>query len=244
MEAINKKDIYNIGFIICLTILLSAIPFSSFIDNDVISTILSVFFKVFAIIVTIIYIKKDNLPIPRFCKLNNSILIYLPCLLICFSNIIYCLIFATPNNNFNINTLIIPFINCILTCVLEELLFRNILLSYLLKYFSKNKSILISSLCFGLIHLLNINSFAAIPFSLIQCVYCFFLGLLLSSLYIDSNNLFCPIIFHFLFNFINGDLVTNLYIYNWDIYFFIINIAVALIIIVYCLLVYKHKRSD
>lgn len=73
--------------------------------------------------------------------------------------------------------------------ILEELIFRGIILSYLLKHKSKWGAVLFSALLFGLIHI-----------SPDQVFFAFFAGILLGYFYIKSQNILIPILFHSLNN--------------------------------------------
>lgn len=75
--------------------------------------------------------------------------------------------------------------------ILEELIFRGIILKGLLKNYSPLKSILISSLLFGLVHL---NPW--------QFIGAFILGSLSSWVYFKTNKLTLPIIIHMTNNFL------------------------------------------
>ena len=85
-------------------------------------------------------------------------------------------------------------ITAILTATIEELLFRNILFEELNSTQKNCRAIIYSSLIFGSIHLLNINSLASIPFVLVQVLYTAFLGLILAVAYNNTNNLIIPIL--------------------------------------------------
>ena len=89
-------------------------------------------------------------------------------------------------------------------------------------------------------HLLNINSLASIPTCLIQALYTFGIGLVLSIVYLFSRNIIYPIILHFLFNFLNDTLVTSLFNIEWNLVFFIVNIGVGILIGLYSLFIYKR----
>lgn len=76
--------------------------------------------------------------------------------------------------------------------ILEELIFRGVILSYLIKHRSAWKSILFSALLFGLIHI-----------SPDQVFFAFFAGVFLGYVYIKSQNILVPIFFHALNNALN-----------------------------------------
>lgn len=244
MEQSVKKKFYSIAFIICLAILLSSFPFSFFIKNQYLSLLLSIVFKIFSLIVILIYTNKNNLEKPKLSKINKSILVYLPFLIVCLGNLYLCLI-GDVDKSFYVDykLFILSIITCLFTCIIEELLFRSILTTEIVKYKSKSKAILISSAIFGLIHLLNISSISTILPSLLQVIYTFGLGLILSSMYLESKNIILPIVFHFLFNLLNDILVNTFFYLEWNLPFFIINISFSILAIVYSLFIYNIKRK-
>lgn len=75
--------------------------------------------------------------------------------------------------------------------IVEEYLFRKILLTRLLKNYSKIKSILIASIIFAVFHT-----------SLNGLIYAFILGVILSYIYLKYNNIKIPIICHMISNII------------------------------------------
>ncbi|WP_133273268.1 CPBP family intramembrane glutamic endopeptidase [Hymenobacter radiodurans] len=81
------------------------------------------------------------------------------------------------------------FVICISAPILEELLFRGLLLPGLLKNYSPRKAIVQSSLLFGIIHL-----------NPAQVVSAFLLGLFLGWLYYRTHSLAACIVVHFLNN--------------------------------------------
>ncbi len=78
---------------------------------------------------------------------------------------------------------------CIVAPLTEELLFRGLLLGGFLKNYSLKKSILVSSLLFGLFHLNPWQFFSA-----------FFIGILLGWVYYRTGNLLYSILLHAFFN--------------------------------------------
>lgn len=84
------------------------------------------------------------------------------------------------------------FINiCILAPIYEELLFRGIILRRFTLRWSPQKSIIISSVIFGIIHLNPIN-----------VVFAFALGCVLGYAYFKTKNIFVPMILHSFSNFL------------------------------------------
>ena len=115
----------------------------------------------------------------------------------------------------------------------EELVFRVVILSYLLTRTSNLKAIIYSSLIFALTHIVNLGALNQIGPVLIQMGYTFFVGLLCAFLYIFSLNIVLPLIFHFLFNLFNGTLSSALYPGITGPLFYTINISMIVIATLY-----------
>lgn len=242
-----KKRIYSIIYLICLILLLNSIPFNLFIMDQIITFIITLSIKLFSIFYILSYIKKDNLNKIKTNKLDKSVFKLIPLLLLCCSNFIVVLFqnseLKTSINYFNIITGLITAVG---VGIIEELLFRSQVLEEILRNKNKVSSIFYSSLIFGSVHLLNISSIASIPIVSVQVAYTFFLGIILAFIYITTKNIFIPIIFHILFNFINDILTIELFKLKWELTFFIINILIGLIIFTYVILIsfINKERCD
>ena len=235
----NKARWYSIIYVICLGLLISSLPFSMFINDEHIIFILESISKIIAIIVVLYYIKKDNIRKFEIGESRKKDLLFIPLLFLCFSN--YFVMIECSNvilNDIPIYKIIYGIGNCLFTAVLEELLFRFILLNEFLDTKKKIIAIGLSSIVFGLVHLLRIGSLASIIPALVQVAYTSFLGLFLGIIYTCSKNLIYPILFHFCFNFINGFLIDNLFKLETSINYFIINILVGLITLSYAVFIY------
>ena len=96
------------------------------------------------------------------------------------------------NENFINNYFILALIYiAIMPCIFEELFFRNIILYGFIQNYSTRKSILISALLFGLIHL-NPS----------QIIYAFILGIFLAWIFIKTKSILLCMYLHFLNNLI------------------------------------------
>lgn len=242
MEKEKSKRVYSILFLICLVLLFTSIPFSMFINNSLVVFIIINSIRFLSIFYIFYYTKKENLHKLELNKPKIKHLIYLPLVIFCCSNIIEALITNTTKvNEINVLNIIYGLISAILIAVIEELLFRGQLFKELKDQHGRLKGILLSSLFFGAIHLLNISSLNTILICLVQSVYTFALGIILCVLYEKTKNIIIPIIFHFLFNFINNTLSTSLFNIKWDIYFYLINIIIGLITLTYLVVIEKFK---
>lgn len=106
------------------------------------------------------------------------------------------------------SNIVIPTIDVLLMGILlalgpgisEEILFRGIMISYLMKFFRNSKSIygilILSALIFGLIHIANVVVGAPLDSSIFQAFYTFALGIMFGAVYLRTGNLLVPIIFH------------------------------------------------
>ena len=90
---------------------------------------------------------------------------------------------------------------CISVGLFEELIFRGLILSWLLDYFKSKKfpilkAMLLSSLLFAFLHIFNLFSGASPMTTLLQISYTFLTGLLWSAIFILTKQLIYPIILH------------------------------------------------
>ncbi|POY35588.1 hypothetical protein C3K47_14425 [Solitalea longa] len=101
---------------------------------------------------------------------------------------------------------------CIAAPILEEIIFRGIILKGLLENYSAQKAIFSSAFIFGLIH-----------FNPVQSIGAFVLGLLMGWLYYRTNDLRLTILVHFLNNFIGFSFSKIPSLENADSFYQIIN---------------------
>ncbi len=87
--------------------------------------------------------------------------------------------------------------------IAEELLFRYAFLTILLVAFKNNSyhvfwAAIISSLCFGLLHLGNLSAGQNLASTIEQVVFAFGMGLLMCGIYLYTDLFYLPVIIHFL----------------------------------------------
>ena len=134
---------------------------------------------------------------------------------------------------------IIPFIDATLIGIAEEGMFRYIILGALLHYIKPVKAILLSSLLFGALHLLNILGGLSIDEVGSQLISTIAMGIFLGTVYAYTSNIYIPILFHsawdyiFLVQGIEVPYVSQLFI-----------ITIVLEIIVTCIMLWRIKRRD
>lgn len=97
-----------------------------------------------------------------------------------------------------------PFVFQVLTVavmvpIAEELLFRGIIQSHLNRVTTRRTSVIVTTILFTVFHL-----------SLVQGVYVFVAGLLISLVYAYTERLAVPIVMHMVFNFFGGGLFLRL----------------------------------
>jgi len=241
---ISKKEQRNRWFSIailgCVYLICASMPFSLFIKDEMWCFIATLILKSAFFVFAFFYIKKEKLFTKHISKPKIADLLFIPLLLICMSNFMYAFIMQPGTRDINGTSLVKASILTLFITLSEELVFRTILLE---EFLSNTKlkpiySILITSGIFGLTHLVNISSLESIPTVLMQCGYAFVIGLLFSFVYYERRNIIYPFIFHFLFNFLNNDLYGEMFTINYGWEYYLINIAVGFIVLVYAFLLY------
>lgn len=89
----------------------------------------------------------------------------------------------------------------------EEAAFRGIVLTVFLNKYSENKSIVFSSLGFGLMHVLNLANGADFIWVMGQIVWAFIIGLFYGYTFVKTRSLLPPMIVHYLGNVFISSLV-------------------------------------
>ncbi len=240
----DKKRFYSLLYLVCLVLLINSLPFSLFIESKLILFIINIIIKVISIIYILHYIKKEELNNIKKEKIGKDSIKLLPLLLLCCSNFVVVFVqSASIKTDIDIFSIISGLIVSVGVGIIEELLFRGQVLEELLKHKNKFIALLYSSLIFGMVHLLNI-SLSNIPIVVAQCAYTAFLGLVLGFIYISTKNIYLPIVFHILFNFLNDILVVQLFNLKWDLTFFLVNILIGLILSAYIYFAYIFKKKE
>ena len=84
--------------------------------------------------------------------------------------------------------------------IFEEIVFRGIVLTVFLSSYSERKSILFSSVAFGLMHALNLTNGADLVCTMGMVVWAFFMGLFYGYVFVRTRSLLPPMIVHYLGN--------------------------------------------
>lgn len=90
-------------------------------------------------------------------------------------------------------------LNSIFAGIMEELIFRGFLNRFIEAKTNKNKAVFISSLFFGMLHLVNIGSYPLL-YILLQVVYAFAIGVVFSVVFYKTKSILTCIIVHSLVN--------------------------------------------
>lgn len=110
------------------------------------------------------------------------------------------------NHSPSVSQIVLFILETALGVVFEELLFRGVIQNKLIEYYEfRGKSVwgalVISSLIFGLTHILNlIGQPYFVIGTLTQVIYTFSLGILIGCVYWRSGNIWIAFLLHFIFN--------------------------------------------
>jgi membrane protease YdiL (CAAX protease family) len=116
------------------------------------------------------------------------------------------IIFGWPEPN---NLGIFLFIEMLIPGIWEEVAFRGIILTLLLKKYSEKKSIIIDGLLFGGMHFLNVIGGADVGSTIIQMIYATTLGFAFAYTFIKTKSLVPCIIAHYLIDTVNPLFLTE-----------------------------------
>jgi len=184
-----------------LTVCLMFIPFTKKETGSEISPLLALAVYIIINVIVLWFVKRRLSPdkkmpsIDRFdAKMFVQLLfIFIPVTILSVALSLVVDIPSTSSDSlvafFEANQIIFFFLIVVAAPILEELIFRGVILRYLLENLKPAPAILFSSLLFGLIH-----------FSPDQIVHAFLGGIFLGYAYFKSNNLLMSIIFHALNN--------------------------------------------
>ncbi len=204
MKSISKENMLLISLPIIIFSALLFMFLSPFEDPLIVDSMTRFFYSI-AIIIMIILMKYDILN-PFQKKRWKTLFVAVPALLISLNNFPI-IAFLNGQATLHADAHVYAFLlQCISVGLLEELIFRGLLLTYLLDRFKKHKygimkAIVISALIFGFIHLLNLFSGASIIPTLLQVSYSILTGLMWATLIVITKNIWIGAILHALYNF-------------------------------------------
>ena len=192
-EKFYKNETLHVILLIVIYVVLNSYCINSFGTTSYITTIINTLISAFLIILIKVLDKTKYYGLTKVKNLKKY-LYFLPLLVIGTVNIW---------NGFNINNSPKEIIFYVLTMVnvgfIEEIIFRGFLFKMIEKD-NLNKAIIISSLTFGIGHIVNLlNGEALIP-TLFQICYAVSIGYLFVIIFINSKSLIPCIITHSLIN--------------------------------------------
>lgn len=250
MTKTNKNNLLTSLYLLCLYLACQFVPYHKMSDNPIFQSLIKTMFLLVVLTFAVLEIFKNKDCYYRKGK-TKSYLLVLPLLLLCFSNIIYGEIFTlSKNETMNVGLFFMNVFLLLISVIIEEIIFRYFLLFFFSSLFEKNNlksflSVLCSSLCFSLMHVINFTS-GNYSGTALQIVYTFFLGLILGYLAISIDNIVLPIIGHACFNLFNMLLFENLYILSeFSISYITVSAAFAIVAIAYLVfIIYMNNRSE
>jgi len=182
----------------------------------------------------------------KFDHVGRSLLIMIPAIIISINNFP---IIAYLDNRAVLTEPIYRVFLFILTCLsvgfFEEIIFRGVVLTLLLKVFSNHKmnllySIIISSLVFAFSHLFNLFEGASYGDTFLQIGYSFLVGMLWAVMFLKTKNIWLTILLHTSYNFFGQVMFTLGDVNNrYDPYTIGITIFLSVCVAVYTYGIYK-----
>ena len=186
---------------------------------------------------------KNRINIFKFANYRRGLL-FIPFVLICFSNLFAALIAGMAlNPSVDGLHLFLIIVYYLLSVIIEELLFRLFIQGSLV-FASSIKRILVSAAIFALFHFINvvdISSVDAFVSVLIQVVYAFGLGLLLAIVYEYTYSIPLCVCFHFMFNLFNKIFIEDIFhlsFAGYELVFYLTAVISGIIVGVYAFLIY------
>lgn len=235
-----SKTWYDILLLIILYILSTTNVLRYFTDQQMLIFITNIVLRTAFIVFALYFININLLPLPKLPKIQSHDLLFIPLLLLAFGNF---LVVFIQGSTFNTEIDWLHVVQGgsidIVVSIAEELIFRVVILGYLLKTMPALKALLYSSLIFGFMHLANISSLATILPTLIQVAYTFFFGIIAGTIFILSSNYIYVVVYHFTFNFFNRTLVSGLFTISSDFIFYAVNVGIGLVTLLYLWHLYK-----
>lgn len=217
MDKEKKNLIYTFLYVLALYLGIKMIPFERWIAIEWVVALLKTFTYLLLLLLALWECRKADMePEKNECHLSYFLL--LPLLIGPCSNLGFGLLFhSEPDIHFD-SSFAFTLIETLECTAIEEILFRWILLSFLVKAVQGKKNpdilvILLDSLLFSLMH--AINFFGNNPLNvLLQMGYTFVLGWILSTIAMSFETPIVPVLGHFLFNFLNTDVAVRIYSYD------------------------------
>lgn len=154
----------------------------------------------------------------------------LPCFMVAFINFPYASLIKGDASITRVDLIGLYILYVVAIALLEELIFRGIVLMVIEDLLAKKKhkpllTVLFSSLLFSLFHLTNLFTGASISGVLLQCLYTFLIGGMLGVTMLKGRNVWLCVLIHAIFDF-GGLLIIEIGSGNaWDMVFWILTIV-------------------
>lgn len=250
MEKTTKNILITFLYLFCLYLAFQLIPYEKMSESSAFQQLIKAFF-LFSLLCLCFFEWKKAEFFRRKPTCRRDALITLPLLVACFSNLFVAGIENTQVEQVSLPLFFANTLTLILSCAIEEFLFRKFFLTYLLRVLDGRRayemqSILYSSLAFSLMHVINFTSGAYLSV-LLQLGYTFALGLVLGILATKLNDDILVILGHIAFNFFNMLLVDTFFVtLAYGFIYYLINSILLVASFLYALFLYfvLERRED
>ncbi len=250
MKKTSKNLLITFLYLFCLYLAFQLVPYEKMSDSLPVQQIIKGVFLL-SLLCLIIFEWKKLGYFRKKASNGNEVLLTLPLLLACFSNLLVVALEKIPLEHCSLPLFFSNILPLFLSCAIEELLFRKFFLTYLLDKLQGRRadefqSVLYSSFAFSLMHVINFTSGAYLSV-LLQLGYTFLLGLVLGILSIRVNDDILPICGHIAFNFFNMLLVNSLFpTLSYGLTYYLVNglLGGAALIYAFVLCLYIGRKED
>jgi len=245
---INITQKILVGFLIILMMVFEFADFQLFENaKDTIMVTNSILRFLGGIIFIVMLVAFGQRRIFKFGNLKKSLFIIIPALIISINNFPIIAFFdGRAVLTEPVYRVFLFFMECLSIGFFEEIIFRGIILLFLLEKFSHEKygiliSIVLSSALFGFIHVFNLLGGASYGDTILQIGYSFLVGMMWAIMYLKTGNLWLTMILHASYNFF-GQVMFYLGTVQgrYDVYTVIITIMFAIMVAIYSIIIYKQ----
>jgi membrane protease YdiL (CAAX protease family) len=245
---INLTQKIIVGFLIILMMVFELADFQLFENAKDTSMVTNSILRFLGGIIFIVMIVAFGYRrIFKFRNLKKSLLIVIPALIISINNFPIIAFFdGRAVLTEPVYRVFLFFIECLSIGFFEEIIFRGIILLFLVKRFSHERhgvllSIVLSSALFGYFHFFNILSGASLGDTVLQVGYSFLVGMMWAVMYLKTGNLWLTMILHASYNFF-GQVMFYLGAVQgrYDVYTVIITSVFAIMVAIYSIIIYKR----
>lgn len=226
-----------IFFIIASLIILQIVDFNVLGDTkdvDMIKNTSIRFLGGFLFLIMLKFLGYDKMF--RFGKIKHAGLLITLAFLVALNNFP---MIATIDNRASLTEpiyrVVLFFVESLSVGFFEEIIFRGIILTYLLNLLFHKKNglllaIIVSSIIFGIVHFFNLLAGASLTDTLLQVGYSTLVGMMWAVIYLRTKNLWIVMILHATFNFF-GQVMFYLgsVVGRYDVYTILITVVLAVI---------------